>query len=37
VYCVSIALAYKGKIEHAVVYDPSRNDLFTATRAVAPS
>ena len=32
VYCVSIALAYKGKIEHAVVYDPSRNDLFTATR-----
>ncbi|MEG0446532.1 MAG: inositol monophosphatase family protein [Comamonas sp.] len=32
VYCVSIALAYKGKIEQAVVYDPSRNDLFTATR-----
>ncbi|MEG2047313.1 MAG: inositol monophosphatase family protein [Comamonas sp.] len=32
VYCVSIALAYKGKVEHAVVYDPSRNDLFTATR-----
>ena len=32
VYCVSIALSYKGKIEHAVVYDPSRNDLFTATR-----
>ena len=32
VYCVSIALAVKGKIEHAVVYDPSRNDLFTATR-----
>ena len=32
VYCVSIALAYKGKIEHAVIYDPSRNDLFTATR-----
>ncbi|WP_370681586.1 inositol monophosphatase family protein [Comamonas sp. GB3 AK4-5] len=32
VYCVSIALTYKGKIEHAVVYDPSRNDLFTATR-----
>ena len=31
-YCVSIALAYKGKIEHAVVYDPSRNDLFTATK-----
>ena len=32
VYCVSIALAVKGKIEHAVVYDPTRNDLFTATR-----
>ena len=32
VYCVSIALAVKGKIEHAVVYDPSRNNLFTATR-----
>ena len=32
VYCVSIALAFKGKIEHAVVYDPTRNDLFTATR-----
>jgi myo-inositol-1(or 4)-monophosphatase len=25
-------LSFKGKIEHAVVYDPSRNDLFTATR-----
>ena len=32
VYCVSIALAFKGKVEHAVIYDPSRNDLFTATR-----
>ena len=32
VYCVSIAMAFKGKVEHAVVYDPSRNDLFTATR-----
>jgi myo-inositol-1(or 4)-monophosphatase len=32
VYCVSIAMAYKGKVEHAVVYDPTRNDLFTATR-----
>ena len=31
-YCVSIALSFKGKVEHAVVYDPSRNDLFTATR-----
>ena len=32
VYCVSIALAVKGRIEQAVVYDPTRNDLFTATR-----
>jgi myo-inositol-1(or 4)-monophosphatase len=32
VYCVSIALAVKGKIEQACIYDPSRNDLFTATK-----
>lgn len=32
VYCVSIALTFKGKVEHAVVYDPTRNDLFTATK-----
>ena len=32
VYCVSIALSVKGKIEQAVIYDPTRNDLFTATR-----
>ncbi len=32
VYCVSIALAIKGKVEHAVIYDPSRNDLFTSTK-----
>ncbi len=32
IYCVSIALAVKGRIEQAVVYDPTRNDLFTATR-----
>ena len=32
VYCVSIALAVRGKVEHAVVYDPTRNDLFTAVR-----
>jgi myo-inositol-1(or 4)-monophosphatase len=32
VYCVSIALSVKGKIEQAVIYDPSRNDLFTATK-----
>jgi len=32
VYCVSIALQVRGRIEQAVVYDPTRNDLFTATR-----
>lgn len=32
VYCVSIALAVRGKIEQAVVFDPTRNDLFTATK-----
>ncbi|HWP10901.1 MAG TPA: inositol monophosphatase family protein [Ramlibacter sp.] len=32
VYCVSIGLAVKGKVEQAVIYDPSRNDLFTATK-----
>jgi len=32
VYCVSIGLSVRGKIEQAVIYDPSRNDLFTATK-----
>ncbi|MET5020603.1 inositol monophosphatase family protein, partial [Burkholderia pseudomallei] len=31
-YCVSIALAHKGVVTQAVVYDPNHNDLFTATR-----
>ncbi|SAL10874.1 inositol-1-monophosphatase [Caballeronia sordidicola] len=31
-YCVSIALVHKGIITQAVVYDPTRNDLFTASR-----
>lgn len=31
-YCVSIALAHRGRVEQAVIYDPTRNDLFTATR-----
>jgi len=31
-YCVSIALLHKGQLNQAVVYDPSRNDLFTASR-----
>jgi myo-inositol-1(or 4)-monophosphatase len=32
VYCVSIALMVGNKLEQAVVYDPSRNDLFCATK-----
>ncbi len=32
IYCVSIALQVRGRIEQAVIFDPSRNDLFTATR-----
>jgi myo-inositol-1(or 4)-monophosphatase len=32
VYCISIALSVRGKVEQAVIYDPSRNDLFTATK-----
>ncbi|GAB2892263.1 inositol monophosphatase [Paralcaligenes sp. KSB-10] len=32
VYAVSIALAHRGQITQAVVYDPSRNELFTASR-----
>jgi myo-inositol-1(or 4)-monophosphatase len=32
VYAVSIALAFRGKVEQAVVYDPARNDLFFASK-----
>ena len=32
VYAVSIAVAHKGQMQHAVVYDPTRNDLYTATK-----
>jgi myo-inositol-1(or 4)-monophosphatase len=31
-YCVSIALQQRGQVTQAVVYDPTRNDLFTATK-----
>jgi myo-inositol-1(or 4)-monophosphatase len=31
-YCVSIALAHRGLVTQGVIYDPVRNDLFTATR-----
>ena len=32
VYCISIALAHRGIIQQAVIYDPTRNDLFYASR-----
>jgi myo-inositol-1(or 4)-monophosphatase len=31
-YCVSIALQQRGQITQAVIYDPTRNDLFTASK-----
>lgn len=31
-YCVSIALSVRGKIEQAVVYDPTRNDIYSASK-----
>ena len=31
-YCVSIALAHKNVVQQGVIFDPVRNDLFTATR-----
>ena len=32
IYAVSIALMHKRQIEHGVIYDPTRNDLYTASR-----
>ncbi len=31
-YCVSIALQQKGAITQAVIFDPNRNDLFSASK-----
>lgn len=31
-YCVSIAVRSRGALAHAVVYDPLRNELFSASR-----
>jgi len=31
-YCISIALVYRGQLSVAVIYDPVRNDLYTALR-----
>src|SRR5690606_2289875 len=32
VFSVSIAVALKGELQHAVVYDPLRQEIFSATR-----
>lgn len=31
-YCVSIAVEQRGRVAHAVVYDPTKNELFTASQ-----
>ncbi|MDC0949081.1 inositol monophosphatase family protein [Gammaproteobacteria bacterium] len=31
-FCISIASAYRGRVEHAVIFDPLRNELFVSTR-----
>ena len=31
-FCVSIALQHKGRLDQAVIYDPMRQELFTASR-----
>ncbi len=35
-FAVSIACKYKGRLEHAVVLDPVRQEEFTASRGRAP-
>ena len=32
VYCVTLGLAYRGQVIAGVVYDPTRNELYTAER-----
>ena len=31
-YCVSIAVQHRGALAHAVIYDPNRNEIFTASK-----
>ena len=31
-YAISIAQAHKGVLQHAVIFDPNRNELFTASK-----
>lgn len=32
VFCVSVGVMHKGRLEHGAVYDPMRQELFTASR-----
>jgi myo-inositol-1(or 4)-monophosphatase len=32
VFCVSIAVMHRGRLEHGVIFDPLRNELFTTSR-----
>ena len=31
-YCVSIGVQHRGVLAHAIVYDPNRNEIFTASK-----
>jgi myo-inositol-1(or 4)-monophosphatase len=31
-FCISIALKFQGQLEHGVIYDPLREEMFSATR-----
>ena len=31
-YCVSIAVRHRGALAHGVIYDPTKNELFTASK-----
>src|SRR2546428_8675558 len=31
-YCISIAIEHRGSLAHAVIYDPVKNELFTASK-----
>ncbi len=37
VFCVSIAVMHRGRLEHGVIFDPLRNELFTASRGTGAS
>ena len=31
-FCISIALLYQGKIQHGIIYDPVKQDIYTASK-----